>query len=179
MLRTTDRPPRSAQKAGLLRVLKALAAVARYCGRNAGSLFLLVWFPCLMVAACQIALDWLSLSFPPKLPAWLLSQSFNPPTWLTAAAQTPWGAMAWAFVLADMGNRNTRRGVTSVLGSLRARFELSLAVLVAAMIFTAVNLIDGGLRILQLQLLDAIAATFELTDELLGSPSARPARSCR
>jgi hypothetical protein len=167
MLRTTDRPPRSAQKAGLLRVLKALAAVARYCGRNAGSLFLLVWFPCLMVAACQIALDWLSLSFPPKLPAWLLSQSFNPPTWLTAAAQTPWGAMAWAFVLADMGNRNTRRGVTSVLGSLRARFELSLAVLVAAMIFTAVNLIDGGLRILQLQLLDAIAATFELTDELL------------
>lgn len=169
MLRTADRPPRSAQKAGLLRVLKALAAVARYCGRNAGSLFLLVWFPCLMVAACQIALDWLSLSFPPKLPAWLLSQSFNPPTWLTAAAQTPWGAMAWAFVLADMGNRNTRRGVTSVLGSLRARFELSLAVLVAAMIFTAVNLIDGGLRILQLQLLDAIAATFELTDELLGA----------
>ena len=167
MLRTAGRPPHSAQKAGLLRVLKALAAVARYCGRNAGSLLLLVWFPCLMVAACQIALDWLSLSFPPKLPAWLLSQSFNPPTWLTAAAQTPWGAMAWAFVLADMGNRNTRRGVTSVLGSLRARFELSLAVLVAAMIFTAVNLIDGGLRILQLQLLDAIAATFELTDELL------------
>jgi hypothetical protein len=167
MLRTADRPPRSLQKAGLLRVLKALAAVARYCGRNAGSLFLLVWFPCLMVGVCQIALDWLSLSFPPKLPAWLLSQSFNPPTWLTAAAQTPWGAMAWAFVLADMGNRNTRRGVTSVLGSLRARFELSLAVLVAAMIFTAVNLIDGGLRILQLQLLDAIAATFELTDELL------------
>ena len=167
MLRTDGRPPHSAQKAGLLRVLKALAAVARYCGRNAGSLFLLVWFPCLMVAACQIALDWLSLSFPPKLPAWLLSQSFNPPTWLTAAAQTPWGAMAWAFVLADMGNRNTRRGVTSVLGSLRARFELGLAVLVAAMIFTAVNLIDGGLRILQLQLLDAIAATFELTDELL------------
>jgi hypothetical protein len=120
-----------------------------------------------MVGVCQIALDWLSLSFPPKLPAWLLSQSFNPPTWLTAAAETPWGAMAWAFVLADMSNRNTRRGVTSVLQSLRARFELSLAVLVAAMIFTAVNLIDGGFRALQLQLLDAIAARFELTDELL------------
>jgi hypothetical protein len=167
MLRTANRPPHTAQKAGLLRVLKALAAVARYCGRNAGSLFLLVWFPCLMVGVCQIALDWLSLSFPPKLPAWLLSQSFNPPTWLTAAAETPWGAMAWAFVLADMSNRNTRRGVTSVLQSLRARFELSLAVLVAAMIFTAVNLIDGGLRALQLQLLASIAATFELTDELL------------
>ena len=167
MLRKAERPPRSPQKAGLLRVLKALAAIARYCGRNAGSLFLLVWFPCLMVAVSQIALDWLSLSFPPKLPAWLLSQSFNPPTWLTATALTPWGAMAWAFVLADMSNRKTRRGVMSVLQSLRARFELSLAVLVAAMIFTAVNLIDGGLRILQLQLLDAIAATFELTDELL------------
>jgi hypothetical protein len=66
-----------------------------------------------------------------------------------------------------MSNRNTRRGVTSVLQSLRARFELSLAVLVAAMIFTAVNLIDGGFRALQLQLLAAVAATFELTDELL------------
>ena len=94
MLRTADQPPRSSQKAGLLRVLKALAAVARYCGRNAGGLFLLVWFPCLIVAASQIVLDWLTLSFPPKLPAWLLSQSFNPPTWLTAVAQTPWGAMA-------------------------------------------------------------------------------------
>ena len=169
MLRTADRPPRSAQKAGLLRVLKALAAVSRYCGRNAGSLFLLVWFPCLMVAASQIVLDWLSLSFPPKLPAWLLSQSFNPPTWLTATALTPWGAMAWAFVLADMSNRKTRRGVTSVLQSLRARFELSLAVLVAAMIFTAVNLIDGGLRTLQLPLLAKVAERFELADELLGA----------
>ena len=151
----------------LLRVLKALAAVARYCGRNAGSLFLLVWFPCLMVGVCQIALDWLSLSFPPKLPAWLLSQNFNPPTLLTAAAETPWGAMAWAFVLADMSNRNTRRGVTSALASLRARFELSVAVLAAATIFTTVNLVDGGLRALQLQLLASIAATFELTGELL------------
>jgi hypothetical protein len=167
MLRTADQSPRSAQTAGLLRVLKVLAAVARYCGRNAGSLFLLVWFPCLMAAATQIGLDWLSLSFPPKLPIWLLSQSFNPPTWLTAAAQAPWGAMAWAFVLADMSNRNTRRGVTSVLGSLRARFELSIAVLVAAVIFTTVNLIDGGLRALQLPLLASIAERLELADELL------------
>jgi len=77
--------------------------------------------------------------------------------------------MAWAFVLADMSNRNTRRGVTSVLQSLRARFELSLAVLVAAMIFTAVNLIDGGLRTLQLPLLASLAARFELSDDLLGA----------
>jgi len=169
MLRKAERPPRSPQKAGLLRVLKALEAIARYCGRNAGSLFLLVWFPCLMVAVSQIALDWLSLSFPPKLPSWLLSQSFNPPTWLTAAALTPWGAMAWAFVLADMSNRNTRRGVTGLLQSLRARFELSLAVLVAALMFTMVNLIDGALRTLQLPLLAKIAERFELADELIGA----------
>jgi hypothetical protein len=57
----------------------------------------------------------------------------------------------------------------SVLQSLRARFELSVAVLVAAMIFTAVNLIDGGLRVLQLQWLARIAETFELSDDLLGA----------
>ncbi len=116
MLRTADRPPRSAQKAGLLRVLKALAAVARYCGRNAGGLFLLVWFPCLMVAASQIVLDWLSLSFPPKLPSWLLSQSFNPPTWLTAASalSTRSSPAFWAL----------RGGRSAVLSMIPARSAL-------------------------------------------------------
>jgi hypothetical protein len=171
MLRTADRPPRSAQKVGLLRVLKALAAVARYCGRNAGSLFLLVWFPCLMVAASQIVLDWLSLSFPPVLPARLLSANYNPPTWLTAVAETPWGAMAWAFVLADMNDRHTKRGLTGlpILRRLRLRFELGLAILVAAVLFSAVNLLDGGLRILNVQLLAAVYERFGLSDELLNA----------
>jgi hypothetical protein len=171
MLRTADRPPRSAQKVGLLRVLKALAAVARYCGRNAGSLFLLVWFPCLLVAASQIVLDWLSLSFPPVLPARLLSANYNPPTWLTAVAETPWGAMAWAFVLADMNDRHTKRGLTGlpILRRLRLRFELGLAILVAAVLFSAVNLLDGGLRILNVQLLAAVYERFGLSDELLNA----------
>ena len=171
MLRTADRPPRSAQKVGLLRVLKALAAVARYCGRNAGSLFLLVWFPCLMVAASQIVLDWLSLSFPPVLPARLLSANYSPPTWLTAVAETPWGAMAWAFVLADMNDRHTKRGLTGlpILRRLRLRFELGLAILVAAVLFSAVNLLDGGLRILNVQLLAAVYERFGLSDELLNA----------
>jgi hypothetical protein len=171
MLRTADRPPRSAQKVGLLRVLKALAAVARYCGRNSGSLFLLVWFPCLMVAASQIVLDWLSLSFPPVLPARLLSANYNPPTWLTAVAETPWGAMAWAFVLADMNDRHTKRGLTGlpILRRLRLRFELGLAILVAAVLFSAVNLLDGGLRILNVQLLAAVYERFGLSDELLNA----------
>jgi hypothetical protein len=171
MLRTADRPPRSAQKVGLLRVLKALAAVARYCGRNAGSLFLLVWFPCLLVAASQIVLDWLSLSFPPVLPARLLSANYSPPTWLTAVAETPWGAMAWAFVLADMNDRHTKRGLTGlpILRRLRLRFELGLAILVAAVLFSAVNLLDGGLRILNVQLLAAVYERFGLSDELLNA----------
>jgi hypothetical protein len=171
MLRTADRPPRSSQKAGLLRVLKALTAIARYCGRNAGSLFLLIWFPCLMVAATQIVLDWLSLSFPPVLPARFLSASYNPPTWLTAVAETPWGAMVWAFVLADMSNRNTRRGLAGlpILRRLRLRFELGVAILVAAMLFATVNLLDGGLRVLNLNLLAVVYERFGLSDELLNA----------
>jgi len=171
MLRKADRPPRSAQKVGLLRVLKALAAVARYCGRNAGSLLLLVWFPCLLVAATQIGLDWLSLSFPPVLPAPLLSPNYNPPTWLTAVAETPWGAMAWAFMLADMSDRHTRRGLTGlpILRRLRLRFELGVAILFAAVLFSAVNLIDGGLRVLNVQLLAATYERFGLADELLNA----------
>jgi hypothetical protein len=171
MLRKADQPPRSTQTAGLLRVLKALAAIARYCGRNAGSLCLLVWFPCLMVLATQILLDWLSLSFPPVLPAWLLSPNYNPPTWLTAVAETPWGAMAWAFVLADMSDRNTRRGLTGlpILRRLRLRFELGVAIVIAAVLFSAVNLLDGGLRILNMTLLAAIYERFGLPDELLNA----------
>src|SRR5262245_24343389 len=171
MLRTADQPPRSAQTAGLLRVLKALVAVARYCGRNAGSLFLLIWFPCLMVTATQVVLDWLSLSFPPVLPAWLLSPNYNPPTWLAAVAETPWGAMAWAFVLADMSDRHTRRGLTGlpILRRLRLRFELGVAIMIAAVLFSAVNLIDGGLRVLNVQLLGVVYERFSLADELLNA----------
>jgi hypothetical protein len=158
-----DRPAHSSQKAGLLRIFKAAAAVARYCARNAGRLILLVSIPCAMVAVCQIALDWLSVSFPPKLPAWLLSPQFNPPTWLTALAQTPWGAMAWASVLSGMSNRSPPGA------GMRRRLALSVAVLVAAVIFSALNLIDGGLRALQLQLLASIYTSFEPSDELLNA----------
>ena len=162
---------RPSQKVGLLRVFKATVAVARYCGRNAGRLLALVWFPCLMAALCLLALDFLTLAFPPRLPDWLLASSFNPPTWLTAVAQTPWGAMMWTFVLADMSDRNTRRGLIRlpILRLLRARFALSIAILVAAVLFSAVNLLDGGLRVLNLQVLAAIHARFEPAEELLNA----------
>jgi hypothetical protein len=105
------------------------------------------------------------------LPARLLSANYNPPTWLTAVAETPWGAMAWAFVLADMNDRHTKRGLTGlpILRRLRLRFELGLAILVAAVLFSAVNLLDGGLRILNVQLLAAVYERFGLSDELLNA----------
>jgi hypothetical protein len=156
-----QRPSRQSQKAGLLRIFKAATAVARYCARNAGRLILLISIPCVMVAASQIALDWLSVSFPPKLPSWLLSPHFNPPTWLTAVVQTPWGAMAWALVLTGMGNRSAAHA--------RRRLALGIAVVVATVIFSAINLIDGGLRALQLQALDLIYMTFEPSEELLNA----------
>jgi hypothetical protein len=55
------------------------------------------------------------------------------------------------------------------LRRLRLRFELGLAILVAAVLFSAVNLLDGGLRILNVQLLAAIYERFGLSDELLNA----------
>jgi hypothetical protein len=55
------------------------------------------------------------------------------------------------------------------LRRLRLRFELGLAILVAAVLFSAVNLLDGGLRILNVQLLAAVYERFGLSDELLNA----------
>jgi len=154
---------------GLLRIFKAAAAVARYCARNAGRLLALVWFPCLMATLCLLALDFLTLAYPPRLPGWLLSSNYSPPTWLRAGTDTPWGAMMWAFVLADMSDRNTRRGLIR-LRPLQLRFELSAAVLVAAVLFSAANLLEGGLPVLQLELLVAFYPDpVGPTDPLLGA----------
>jgi hypothetical protein len=123
--------------------------------------------------ASQIALDWLAVPPPVRLPAWLLSSNFNPPTWLTAVAITPWGAMVWAFVLSNMAGRNANRGLVTarLLRRGRIRFELSRDVLLAAAIFSAVNLLDGVTRTIQWNLLFAGYAAFEWSDtttEILG-----------
>lgn len=162
---------RGSQKPRPLRVLSVVAAVAWYCARNAGRLFRLVWFPCLLVAACQIVLDWLALAYPPRLPDWLLSDNFNPPTWLTAAAIAPWGAMAWAFALRDMADRILRRGSMAARIVRPSRFALGFAILLAAVIFSAVNLLDGGLRVLQLELLAMLHAGFEPSEDVLNTLS--------
>lgn len=165
-----EKPSRPPQKVGLLRIFKATAAVVRYCARNAGTLLLLIWFPCLMAALSMLALDFLTLAYPPRLRDWLLSAQFNPPTWLTAVAETPWGAMMWALVLADMGDSNTRRRVMRFrILPLRLRFAGVVAILVAAVLFSAINLLDGGMRVLNTQLLVAIHERFEPSEELLNA----------
>jgi hypothetical protein len=157
---------RHSPKLRLLRVFRLLAAVVTYCARNAGRLVALVWFPCILAVACQVVLDWLAVSYPVRLPDWLLSGNFNPPTWLTAVAITPWGAMVWAFVLSNMAGRNANRGLVTarLLRRGRLRFELSRDVLLAAAIFSAVNLLDGVTRTIQWNLLVTGYAAFEWSD---------------
>jgi hypothetical protein len=162
---------REPQRLRLLRVLKVAAAVARYCARNARGLFRLVWLPCLLVLACQIVLDWLVLAYPPRLPAWLLTQHFNPQTWLAAVAIAPWGAMAWASVLHGMSDRGAVRGATASSNFLLGRLQLQLVrtVVLATMIFSAVNLLDGGLRVLQSEGLVAFYTLFSPSDGALNA----------
>ena len=126
----------------------AVVAILTYCVRHAGILFVVAWFPCVVESGSRFVLEWLLLSPAPKMPQWLVSQDFDPPTWLTAFVVTPWAAMAWAFVLGTMADRSSKRGtIQTVSAPFRwVRFELSPAVLVAAAIFSAANLVDAALR---------------------------------
>jgi hypothetical protein len=126
----------------------AVVAILTYCVRHAGILFGAAWFPCVIESVSRLVLEWLLFSPQPKMPQWLVSQDFEPPTWLTAFVVTPWAAMAWAFVLGTMADRSSKRGtIQTVSAPFRwVRFELSPAVLVAAAIFSAANLVDAALR---------------------------------
>ena len=126
----------------------AVVAILTYCIGHAGVLFLVAWFPCVIESASRLLLEWLAFSAPPKMPQWLAAEDFDPPTWLTAFVVTPWAAMAWAFVLGTMADRSSKRGtIQTVSAPFRwVRFELSPAVLVAAAIFSAANLVDAALR---------------------------------
>jgi hypothetical protein len=75
--------------------------------------------------------------------------------------------MAWAFVLSDMADRRSHRGLVTARLLRRAglRFELSRGVLLAAAIFSAVNLLEGLTRMLQVNLLAAGYAAFDLSDD--------------
>jgi len=156
--------PRASSKSRRLRVFNVVLAALIYCARNAGGLFIVAWFPCFLVSACRLALEWLIFAWPPRMPAWLLFNHFEPPTWLAALVVPFWEAMAWLFVLSFMADRNSMRGaVTTPIARLTwLRFELCPAVFVAAAIFSFVALVDGIARFTQLQLLVGALTFFEL-----------------
>ena len=157
----SESPHPDSPKLRLLRPFSVVISALTYCAGRAGPLFVIVWYACFLRSASQLALEWLVLAYPPTMPDALLSQQFYPPTWLTALVIAPWEAMAWLFVLSDMSTGDRNRGSVTLLSEpLRwLRFELNQAVLVAAAIFSAVNLFDGLSRWAQLQLL-VVATSF-------------------
>jgi hypothetical protein len=130
----------------LRNVFDVVVATLAYCGRHVVPLFVVAWLPCLIESVTRFTLEWLSVSA--AMPQWLLAQDFDPPTWLTAFMVTPWAAMAWAFVLSAMADRSSKCGMIEISGTIfyGARLEFSPAVLGAAAIFAATNLVDAALR---------------------------------
>jgi hypothetical protein len=158
--------PHVSTKVRRLRPLKVVVAALVYCVRNAGPLFLIAWFPCLLASASPLILEALIFAWPPHLPEWLLSRHFEPPTWLTPLAETPWQATAWAFVLSAMSDKDSMRGaVATPIGSLSwLRFELSPMVWFAAAMLALIDFLDGALRYALLHLLVAAYRPFEMSD---------------
>jgi hypothetical protein len=149
-----------------LRVFSTLVAALDTCVRNAGQLFALAWFPCVLESACRIGLEWLVYGQPPRMPDWLLFDQFFPSTWLTPLVNAPLVAMVWAFVLSKFCDRNPDRGTVILpgIGAGWLRFELSPAVLLGAGIFLATHLVDGLLRLAQFNLLLAAYPLFQGRD---------------
>jgi hypothetical protein len=103
----------------------------------------------------MIALEWLVVTY--RMPEWVLSRDFNPPTWLAAIVTTPFKAMVLALVLNTMSEKNSEHGSSSKpsSGLTWLRFELSRAVLLAAVVFSVFALLLGALPILRRQFLMA------------------------
>jgi hypothetical protein len=137
-----------------LRVFRTLVVALGYCARNAGHLFVLVWFACALNSACRTGLEWLVYGFPPGTAPWLIFHAFDPPTWLTPLLSAPLVAMAWAFVLSHICDRNPNRGVIAVFERRLdwIRFELSRPVLLGASIFLVTDVLDSALRVTELKL---------------------------
>jgi hypothetical protein len=82
-----------------------------------------------------------------------------------AFALTPWLAMGWAFVLDEMVEDESRRGIVG--GITWLRFELSGPVLIAAGIFTLVNALDALTRFAQFEILNAAFVSAGASDATL------------
>ena len=154
-----------------LRVFSTIIAALSYCVSNAGRLFVLVWFPCALSSACLIGLEWLVYGFPPRLPQWLMFDYFRPPSWLTPIVLAPFAAMAWAFVLNEICDRNPDRGIVTVSRVRRGgiRFELSPAVLIGTSILVVSDLLDGLLQYVHIRLLAAVYPWFEAQEPLFNA----------
>jgi hypothetical protein len=161
--------PQESPKLRQLRVFNVIGTALVYCLQNAGRLFAVAWFACAIESLTRLGLEWLVLAYPPKLPDILLSNAFNPPTWLTALATAPWIAMAWAFVLRDMADKDPGRIVTvRILRRARLRFELTGTILIAAAIIAADTLFDGASRLVDRQLLVAVyLLDYQMSDSAL------------
>jgi len=158
--------PHVPSKVRRLRPFKVVVAALVYCVRNAGPLFLIAWFPCVLASVSLLILEWLIFAWPPHMPEWLLFRHFEPPTWLTALVGAPWEAMAWAFVLSAMSNKDSMRGAVATPNGLLGwlRFELSRTIWFAAAMFALVELLGGVLRYALLHLLIAAYRPFEMSD---------------
>jgi hypothetical protein len=158
-------------KLRLLRVFGVAVEAFLYCVRSARRLFIISWFPCAFISLSDVLLEWLILAWPPRMPAWALSNSFHPPTWLTALTTAFWSAMVWALVLDEMrrgcSGRGVIRGPSFQLSWIR--FELGLPVLLAAAILSVVYLAEGLARFAQLQILMQIYTRYEPSDSMLAS----------
>jgi len=145
-----------------LRVFNVVITALVYCAQNAGRLFVVAFFPCFLEAASRLALEWLIYRDPSDMPALLVSHDFNPPTWLSAFATAPWIAMAWAFVLRDMTDQDTYRGLITarIVRRARLRFELNRTILLAAAILAADSLFAGLIKRVDREILYAVASSY-------------------
>ena len=144
-------PIATARKRRVLSVGKLLAAALTYCTANARSLLVAAWLPSLLSTLCLIALAFAVFSDPDRTPRWLLSEGFDPRTWLAAIVTAPFSAMVFAFVLDRMAGAPERGGASFRRGNERekivaipgARLEFSSRILLASIPLIVVELVFG------------------------------------
>jgi len=157
--------PAHSSKRPALHVLGIVIEIFAYCLRNARRLFVVAWLPCALLLVNNLALEWLTLGWPPRMPRWAISNQFHPPTWLSPLTMALWSAMVFAFVLDGMRQSDSSRGIVSG-ASFRLtwiRFEISLPVLLAAAILSIEYFVEEFARFAQVQALVAIVVASGIT----------------
>jgi hypothetical protein len=177
---TLDELPALSPKRRVLRIGKTVARVFGYCRADAWPLFIAAWFPCLLATLCLVALGVVLFAGPGQAPAWLLSNGFDPRTWLSAIVVAPFSAMVFAFVLDRMANAPergrivVRHGVESIkrIAIPGPRFEVSRRVFLAALPLAALSLCCSFLIAGEIKLL--VAALLAAYDHVPGAADLAP-----